>query len=375
MSSNPLMLERAALWRCRRQRFFASKLEASFSIGVAILATAAAVAALAAWAAEHGAELLSAAERYSVALLMLAYSAATAALISHGTRVRERALKNWLAALLTPTQLRSVLRFDVLTNTTAVSMLANLLLLACWFAQRGKTAAPWTLMVGLVAAFAAAAPSALWVLQRQSRNAAARQAGAMPSRIAPKARTTRAIGGLAAWQSKTMIRNIRGSTLARPAAMVALLIPGAESWPTTLALLLAGVFAILMLAAWRQAMETTRLASLWLKAQPLSATQLLWPLLLPALALAGVGSGIASAVLIFLGLGSSVALLVWLAVMAIAALHAACVAAYRYRARLSGLRFSICLTLLLALLQSYPPLTPLAWLATIASLALQARRA
>ena len=264
-----------------------------------------------------------------------------------------------------------MLRFDVLTNTIALSTLANLLLLACWLAQHDKTAAPWTLIVGLDTAFAAAALSALWLLQRQNRGAAQR-ARTVRAVIAPK---TRAIGGLAAWQSKTMIRNIRSSTLARPAAMVALLIPGAESWPTTLALLLAGAFAILMLAAWRQAMETTRLASLWLKAQPLSASQLLWPLLLPALALAAAGSGIASAVLVFLGLGSSVAVLVWLAVLAITVLHATCVAAYRYRARLSGWRFSVCLAMLLALLQSYPPLTPLAWLAMIASLALQARRA
>lgn len=371
-SANPLLLERAAYWSQRRLRFLASRAEAAFSTGIALIVAIVIVAVLGEWAHTHGNDALAQARQHWTGVALLIYALAAGALIASGNKLCEHARKGWLASLMTSAQLRSALMLDMLIRSVIYAAVAGLLVTACWAAAPSGTPAPWITLSSGGGAFAAAAASAFWMVRRLQRQAAA--SARLSAMREPKPRKTRVIGSLSSWQSRTVITGIRPPAMAKPAALILLSIPGGEGWVVNFTLLLAGGLAVATLAAWHHAMSTILVASRWLKAQPLPATRLLLPLLMPALIVTAIGSSIAGALMAFMGLGASLAMICVLAILAVALLHAGCVAAYRHQTELIARRFGVGLVLLLAMLESYPPLTPVIWLAIIVLIASKALR-
>ncbi|MBD8527890.1 hypothetical protein [Pseudomarimonas arenosa] len=209
------------------------------------------------------------------------------------------------------------------------------------------------LLSALVLIFPAAALAA-WIEPRLDRlSPRRRRAAARPTPFALRGR-----GSLWRWQWQQL-----GSTLApgrlTPLWLVWLLMPRG---PAILALVAAYLMLLLaLLQGWRISLQLIPSAEIWLRSQPLPARRWLVQLcLLPGgLLLSG-----ALAILLpaWINQQLAAALLALPVVLGFALLHLACTLAWRDQPARIGRQFAVQALLLVACVQTFPPLVPVLWL-------------
>lgn len=172
------------------------------------------------------------------------------------------------------------------------------------------------------------------------------------------------VGRLWRWQKIDIGIAFRGRSLAG-GVLILLLVP-MGSHPLTIAVtLLCGLAIAWLLTAWRRSVAVLPAAQAWLGTLPLRSARLLRATVGVPLLVLGV-----SMILLLIGfatLGASrFGAIAALGVLALGALHFACVAAQRRSPRRIGIVFAVQAGVLVAVLQAMPPLAPLVWLAQLA---------
>jgi hypothetical protein len=153
-----------------------------------------------------------------------------------------------------------------------------------------------------------------------------------------------------------------------PGAFALLLVPMGSGLALTLACLVVGLLCAALVSAWRRNLGVIVGAQSWLAPQPLSGMQLLRESARLPLLILLLGMGL----LLWAGLTAKLAVIAWLASLALGALgvlHLLCSVVERRQPRRIVLLFGVQLALLLLVARTLPPLLPLVWLAQISWLA------
>ncbi|MDB5970223.1 MAG: hypothetical protein JWQ90_2673 [Hydrocarboniphaga sp.] len=371
-TANPLLLEKKALRLAFWIRSRSNPVEAAFGLGFLIVLTGIAALILATLARLHADEALEFLGAHRLPVVLVCWLGELWVALALCRKHLSLWRSGWLAPYLLPADETSALANQLLA--LVIRQMAGIICLAGfgWWARPSPIWINTGLGLGVAVAAGAAAAGMLTIRSRITRR---------PARARPAKRSSRTIAlkptraSLGSWQWAGLRAAWRSRASAAALAPGLLLIPGGEAMLTTLALLAIAACFAAGLASWAQAMNRLLVAAAWLRPQPLSAAQLIRPLLVPPTIIIVCLSLVAASCLIVLGTPPVVSLLLASGMPALALLHGACVAAFRYQAARITAWFIAQTLLLMALGQDYPPLTPVLWVLFMTMLMLKAARA